>query len=185
MQATQRARVLQAALLLAAIAILAPQHAAAQNPVYSVIYSFKGGDDGASPHAGLIQSKNGPLYGTTYTGGTGSLGTVFELAPGTGESWTKTVLHNFSGSDGSLPVANLVFNVSGMLYGTTLQGGAAGGGGTVFELTPPSVAGGTWTQTVLYSFADGCNNQMEPYGAMVISSRRTRCSTFGPREEWE
>ena len=57
MQATQRARVLQAALLLAAIAILAPQHAAAQNPVYSVIYSFKGGDDGASPHAGLIQSK--------------------------------------------------------------------------------------------------------------------------------
>jgi hypothetical protein len=84
MQATQRTRVSQAALLLAAIAILVPQHAAAQSPVYSVIYSFKGGDDGFSPYGGLLQYKTGPLYGTTYYGGTGTMGTVFELTAGRG-----------------------------------------------------------------------------------------------------
>ncbi len=45
-----------------------------------VIYSFKGGADGANPYAELI-ALNGKLYGTTEAGGTGNAGTVFEIQP--------------------------------------------------------------------------------------------------------
>jgi uncharacterized repeat protein (TIGR03803 family) len=74
---------------------------------------------------------------------------VFELKPASGGNWTESVLHVFkSGTDGSSPVAALVFDGTGKLYGTTPNGGKYGGG-TVFRLKSTNSG---WTETLLYSF---------------------------------
>ena len=123
-----------------------------------VLWSFGSGTDGATPYAGLIFDPAGNLYGTTLQGGThggtGRGGTVFELTPAAGGTWTEKVLWSFdSGTDGANPVADLIFDGAGNLYGTTSDGGTYGYRGTVFELTP--AAGGTWTEQVLWSFGSG------------------------------
>jgi uncharacterized repeat protein (TIGR03803 family) len=100
----------------------------------SILHSFSGGDDGSEPDAGLILDAAGNLYGTTSVGSKN--GVVFELTPGTGGKWTETVLHRFSStSDGSEPYAGVVFDTSGLLYGTTKIGGA-NGMGVVFQIQP-------------------------------------------------
>ncbi len=155
-----------------ALAILTAHAGVVHASVFTTVYSFKGGTDGASPHSGLIHDQSGALYGTTYVGGTGKYGTAFKLVPATGGSWTKTVLHNFSGiPDGALPGAGLAFGGNGTLYGTTLVGGVGlgWGSGTVFELTPPSTAGGAWTESVLYSLPSDRNKQRNPYGAVFVA----------------
>ncbi len=115
----------------------------------SVIYTFAGGADGASPWAGVTFDQAGNLYGTTSSGGAFGDGTVYELSP-SGGGWTKRILHSFqlSQTDGSAPFAGLIFDPSGNLYGATQYGGS-GAGGTVYELSP---SGGGWTFTTLYSF---------------------------------
>jgi len=115
----------------------------------SVIHSFNGAD-GSQPIAGLIFDQAGNLYGTTTAGGVSGGGTVFQLAPNGDGTWTESVLHSFSGGDGSGPTANLALDSAGNLYGTSLYGGAYGEG-TVFELIPN--ADGTWTESVLHSFS--------------------------------
>src|ERR1019366_8435779 len=84
-----------------------------------LLYSFvNNGTDGASPYAGLIFDAVGNLYGTTYQGGTYySSGTVFELTPAGGGSWTEKVLHSFgNGTDGANPYyAGLIFDAAGNL----------------------------------------------------------------------
>jgi uncharacterized repeat protein (TIGR03803 family) len=158
--------------LLAALAILAPSPSAAQATSYGVIYSFKGKPDGANPRAAVIIDKDGALYGTTYVGGASGLGTVFELTKAAGQPWSETVLHSFSGPDGSNPRANVVFG-SKALYGTTATD--SGNAGTVFELAPPSVAGSAWTESVLYAFAGGGGNILD--GALLISPSGTLYTT--------
>ena len=122
-----------------------------------VLYSFGNTPDGAYANAVPIFDAAGNLYGTTSEGGTNRDGTVFELMPAGGGSWTETLLHSFNnnGTDGFLPNAGLIFDAAGNLYGTTYYGGAGGGCqpngcGTVVELTP--TAGGGWTEQVLFSF---------------------------------
>jgi uncharacterized repeat protein (TIGR03803 family) len=111
----------------------------------SVLYSFTGGSDGASPQSCPISDKTGNLYGTTEGGGVYGYGVVFKLAPGGKE----TVLHSFTGgADGGYPFANLVADASGNLYGTTVEGGDDGLG-VVFRVATDG------TETVLYSFAGG------------------------------
>ena len=128
---------------------------------------------------GVTLGKNGNLYGTTYLGGTNlcfnsgftgeyGCGTVFELSPTSGAAWTKTVLHDFSGPDGASPDATLVFGSNGVLYGTTQAGGSDNDGGTVFEMAPPAAPGGTWTETVLYSFNGVWNSAHTPFGGVII-----------------
>ena len=117
----------------------------------SVLHSFAGGADGLGP-AGLLLAK-GVLYGTTQGGGTSNEGTVFELTPPTslGGAWSESVLYSFAGGNaGRGPMAGLIIS-GGVLYGTTVSGGASDAG-TVFALTPPASTGGTWTETILYSF---------------------------------
>jgi len=96
----------------------------------TILHSFRGGSDGEYPSAGLIRDSAGNLYGTTYSGGTSNWGTVFRIdAKG-----HETVLYSFAaGSDGASPVAGLVRDSSGNLYGTTKYGGAYGAG-VVFKL---------------------------------------------------
>lgn len=95
---------------------------------------------GASPEAPVVRDAEGNLYGTTSKGGTYNLGVVFKVDV----FGNETVLYNFTGkSDGSRPLAGLLFDSAGNLYGTTSQGGnlacKQGGGwgcGVVFKLTP-------------------------------------------------
>lgn len=137
------------ALALAGLLLLASGAAMAQK--ISVLYNFDGGVDSGYPQAGLIRDAQGNLYGTS-TGDQGvnaGFGTVFEItAAGTGK-----VLYRFTGgSDGCSPMASLVRDSSGNLYGTTAGGGTgtcASGHGVVFELSP------TGTETVLYTFTGG------------------------------
>jgi len=131
----------------------------------SVLYSFVGGVDGAGPVGGLVFDQAGNLYGTTQRGGnhsfvcsTAGCGTVFKLSPNSGGSWTETQLYQFTRmkGDGSWPMAGLVFDQAGNLYGTTLNGGTHTldcevGCGAVFELSP--TAGGGWTLTTIAQFA--------------------------------
>ena len=143
----------------------------------TVLYSFRGGTDGAFPVGDLIFDSAGNLYGTTTAGGSsacnggGGCGTVFELSPDGGGTWTETVLHTFTGypSDGNLPVAGLVFDQSGNLYGTTEQGGAncsSYGCGTVFELSPNG--DGTWSENILLSFCLNCRSGYSPESTLVF-----------------
>ena len=112
----------------------------------TVLYSFSNTGDGCFAHAVTLQAGN--LYGTAITGGAHSLGTVFELAP-SGPPWTESTLYSFlGGTEGQEPVAGVIFDSSGNMYGSTIHQGQ-GGGGTVFELTP---SGGGWTFGTLYGF---------------------------------
>jgi hypothetical protein len=119
----------------------------------SILYAFRGTSDGAAPYSGLVSDKTGNLYGTaTRAGGSGcgqGCGTVFELSPSR-TGWTYNVLYTFQGgNDGGAPVAALIFDKSGNLYGATEFYGA-NGGGTVFELSPSQ---GGWTFDVLASMS--------------------------------
>jgi len=133
-----------------------------------VAYNFTSNPDGANPGSSLTLH-DGNFYGTTYSGGLG-FGTVFELAPNGSGGWTETVLYTFcsaaSCADGENPTySNVIFDTQGNMYGTT-YGGGANGYGVVFELTP---AGESWTETVLYSFAntpDGAN----PVNGLVMDT---------------
>jgi uncharacterized repeat protein (TIGR03803 family) len=115
----------------------------------NVLYSFKGGNDGASPWAGVIFDQTGNLYGTTFGGGAYGYGTVYELMP-TGAGWVLKTLYSFQNNhqDGGQPYAGLIFDQSGNLYGATTKGGS-GDGGTVFEMIPGT---GGWTYQTLYAF---------------------------------
>lgn len=100
------------------------------------LYSFKGGSDGASPNGGLVQDADGSIYGTTQSGpGNFVLGTVFKLSRAHG----LTVLHTFTGDvDGAVPLAGLIRDSAGNLYGTTVKNflirPVQGGG--VFKIKP-------------------------------------------------
>jgi uncharacterized repeat protein (TIGR03803 family) len=109
----------------------------------AVLHSFADdGVDGFFPYAGLALDAAGNLYGTTSDGGRYDGGAVFRLTPGGNGEWTETVLHSFGheSGDGLYPMAGVVLDGDGDLYGTTPQGGGTGCGGTgcgtVFEVTP-------------------------------------------------
>jgi uncharacterized repeat protein (TIGR03803 family) len=162
----------------------------------TLLYSFAGGtNDGMYPAAALVLSKSGHLYGTTSQGGNstvcgifgGSCGVVFELTPVSGGGWKETVLYEFTGgADGGTPYAPLVTDSDGNLYGTANVGGASGMG-TAFEMTRGS--GGTWTETVLHSFAGGSDGAYPRagltlkgnslYGTTLQGGTGTNCGYFG------
>jgi uncharacterized repeat protein (TIGR03803 family) len=99
----------------------------------TVLHSFTGGTDGAYPYAVLIQGSAGNLYGTTYLGGTSNnAGVVFKLDT----TGTETVLYSFTGgTDGGEPLAGVIQDSAGNLYGTT-SGGGIDNHGVVFKLQP-------------------------------------------------
>jgi uncharacterized repeat protein (TIGR03803 family) len=102
---------------------------------YNVLYSFTGCLECGSIGK-LIMDAAGNLYGTTWEDGAYGQGSVFELTPAGGGTWTYTSLHDFTGGvDGGEPWSNLVFDANGNIYGTASAGGADGYG-VVFEITP-------------------------------------------------
>ena len=146
----------------------------------TILYNFcaQGGDnctDGALPSAGLVLDEKGNFYGTTYSGGAYGGGVVFELTP----DGKETVLYSFCARtnclDGIGPIAGIVLDGKGNLYGTTDLGGAYGqsecspdygnyGCGVVFELTPQG------TETVLHNFCaqNNCSDGAFPDGGVIL-----------------
>jgi uncharacterized repeat protein (TIGR03803 family) len=123
------------------------------------LFSF-GPPYGFGAGSNLAFDGNGNLYGTTASGGArctfGTCGTVFELSPDGSGGWQGRTIYEFQGgNDGSGPIAGLVLDANGNLYGTTTFGGGScafsiSGCGIVFELTP---ANGLWTESILHHFA--------------------------------
>jgi uncharacterized repeat protein (TIGR03803 family) len=103
------------------------------NGIFTRLYSFTDGHDGAYPLATLVQAYDGNLYGTAYEGGTNGYGTIFRITTG----GTFTSPYSFAdGHDGANPFAGLAQAGNGNLYGTAL-GGGTNAEGTVFEFTLP------------------------------------------------
>ena len=99
---------------------------------YSVVHAFGGRTDGLFPQSRLLQDATGNFWGTTHSGGVYGGGTVFEITA----AGTYSVVHSFGkNTDGSAPVADLIQDTKGNLWGTTAAGGT-NGYGTVFEFTP-------------------------------------------------
>lgn len=101
---------------------------------FIVLHDFASGSDGANPYAAPMVDSSGTVYGTTYKGGRAvcSCGTVYKIKP----NGTETVLHAFHGGrDGSTPMAALIEDANGNLYGTTSAGGGYNAG-IVFKITP-------------------------------------------------
>lgn len=137
---------------------------AAAGQTESVIYRFCSLPqcaDGFQPKAGLIMDVKGNLYGTTVWGGANGVGTVFEVSP----SGSETVLHNFANDkkDGAWPEAGLLMDAEGNLYGTTVGGGAHGGG-TVLKLRPDGA------ETVLYSFRRNHGDGYYPQSGLIADA---------------
>lgn len=125
-----------------------------------VLWTFAGGNDGSQPTASLIMDKSGNLYGTTDEGGSGVVGTVFELSPPAkgATAWTETVLYNFTGNnDGGEPYGTMLLGSDGNLYGTSAGYGQYNYG-TIFKLAAPT-GGGGWTFSVLHAF-DGTDGEV-------------------------
>lgn len=171
---------LRSLLACALLVLLGTIFAVAQHE--QVLYAFGTQlSDGGLPHSGLIVDALGNFYGTTFVGGTNNAGTVYEISP-SNPGWTETVLYSFSrNEDGYGPFGNLVFDLLGNLYGTTSVGGngdCLGGCGTVFELSPPVVQGGSWTETILYSF-NGGNDGQGPTAGVVFDESGNLYGTTG------
>ncbi len=124
----------------------------------TVLYNFRRSADGVIPTAGLVQGSDGNFYGTTNLDGLYNYGTIFRM----NAAGELTTLHSFANAtDGGYPNASLVQGADGNLYGTTPQGGA-GGGGTVFRITPGGVL------TTLHSFSGNADDGYTPVGALVL-----------------
>ncbi len=130
-----------------------------------VLHSFAGGKDGAGPFSGLVFA-GGKLYGTTENGGAGGFGTVFSITPGGQEK----VLYAFAGqpNDGAGPAATLTY-LKGVLYGTTMYGGANQNLGTLFSITLDG------KERVLHQFGKGTDGntpsaQLVAVGGMLYGT---------------
>ncbi len=148
----------------------------------TVLYSFcpvSKCPDGAQPTAGLVQDAQGNLYGTTDLGGATYYGAVFKVDT-TGH---ETVLYSFcpagypNCTDGAQPMAGLVQDAQGNLYGSTFWGGdlicnAPDGCGTVFKLTK-SGASGTATVTLTSGTNPSYVDQSVTLSALVSGSGAT------------
>ena len=129
--------------------------------------------DGALPSAGLVQTPNRVLYGTTSSAGANSFyaeyGTVFKVSGG-----TVTTLYSFCSkancADGAGPMGGLVLAANGAFYGTTGVGGASDscflGCGTIFKITPAGAL------TSLYSFCSqpSCADGSNPEAGLVLAT---------------
>ncbi len=133
----------------------------------SILYRFRGGDDGWSPETRLIMDRAGNLYGTAAGGRSNcplgiGCGVVFKLAPDGSDGYTESILYRFrGGSDGWAPFGRLTIGRAGNLYGTAGFGGnnrsnrecSHYGCGVVFKLAFDGSGG--YRESILYRFQGG------------------------------
>ena len=130
----------------------------------TTLYSFTGGNDGASPGSPLVQGSDGYLYGMTLTGGTNGYGNVFKIST----NGVMATLYEFAdGEDGANPRGGLMLGSDGNFYGTTSRAGAWGWG-TVFRLSlglaapiTQAITLANGAVTVTWSAAPGASYQIE------------------------
>jgi uncharacterized repeat protein (TIGR03803 family) len=142
-----------------------------------ILYRFSV-QDGAAPAAGVVFGPNNDLYGTAEGGGTNGDGAVFSLSAPKGGSrlWKETLLYRFSdGSDGANPMAGLVFDAHGDLYGTAYRGHGGSQYGDVFRLRPRGKRG-PWALSVLYGFS-GSLDAAQPNASLVFDRSGNLYST--------
>lgn len=131
----------------------------------NVLHSFTGGSDGSFAFAGLVQDRQGNLYGAASSGGSKGDGTIFKIT----KAGKFSVIYTFTaGADGSEPSATLLLDSKGNLYGEASFGGddtcfPPVGCGTVFELSPAGQL------TVLHTF-EGQADGFVPSGVLVRDS---------------
>jgi uncharacterized repeat protein (TIGR03803 family) len=142
----------------------------------TVLHQFGDGNDGLNPQSALIDVK-GTLYSTTLSGGGYGGGAVFALDPSTGE---ENTVYGFCSRpdcpDGQYPHAPLIA-VKGVLYGTTMQGGAQAVGqasGTVFSIDRK-----TGAETVLHSFGKGSDGWSPSAGLIKLKGRLYGTTSYG------
>jgi uncharacterized repeat protein (TIGR03803 family) len=164
-QKRQRNRSVNLLVSTLALAVVFSVTQAANAQTFGLLYQFKSGNDGSQPYASLIRDPKGNLYGTTTVDGAFGNGTVFKVSP----DGKETVLHSFTGTggDGAYPIAPLVRDAAGNLYGTTELGGIFGGAcgasgcGTVFKIDP------TGKETVLHRFTGTGGDGMLTYQGLA------------------
>jgi uncharacterized repeat protein (TIGR03803 family) len=137
--------------------------------VHTVLYSFTGGADGGEPYKGVTLDREGNLYGTAVTGGSGNCeggcGVVYKLS-NAGKTWTQTVIHAFTGGDdGSGPGARVTVDGAGNIYGMTPTGGAYGLG-TIYKIR--QAPGGAWAFKVIHAFTGGTDGATGSAGRMIL-----------------
>jgi uncharacterized repeat protein (TIGR03803 family) len=143
---------------------------------YHTLWGFSGGNDGGVPAGSLTMDNAGNLYGTTTQGGTGVVGTVFELSP-SGKKWSESVLYNFTGNnDGGEPMGNVLLGKDGNLYGTTAGYGQFNYG-VVYKLTAQS--GGNWGFSVLHAFQGGSDGEVPRDGLIQDANGTLYGATAG------
>jgi uncharacterized repeat protein (TIGR03803 family) len=122
------------------------------------LWQFSNGPDGGTPAGGVVQGLDGNFYGTTGTGGSNHMGTVFSIT----SSGSLTTLWQFSGgSDGGQPAAGLVQGIDSNFYGTTSVGGTNSSLGTVFKITSAG------TLTTLHRFTGTSTDAAYPFAGLV------------------
>jgi uncharacterized repeat protein (TIGR03803 family) len=158
--------VIFAAFLLASVVVPTQTHA----QKFKVLHTFKGGKkDGLGPYGLLTLDQAGNLYGTTTGGGTGrggicnnsnksasGCGTVFKMSPSGKLIWLFS-FPNFA-REGAGPMAGVLRDKAGNLYGTTTYGGDfkcySLGCGVVFEVEATGEKG-----RVLHNFKGGADGE--------------------------
>jgi len=151
----------------------------------TVLYKFTGHQDGNTPFAGVLRDGQGNLYGTSQPEGSNPpfWGAVYKLEP----SGKFIVLHDFSGGAGGAdPLANVIADSQGNLYGTTSAGGSGGcnyylggGCGTIFKLSR------TGQFSILYNFM-GTPDGADVSSALVMDAKGNlygAASWYGPNNE--
>jgi uncharacterized repeat protein (TIGR03803 family) len=165
---------LLAAALVAAASFARP--AAAETPAIDgaplakelLLHGFAPGSaDGLMPAGAPLFVGPNAMYLTTSSGGKYSLGTIVRLVRGA-DAWREEVIYSFGGAgNGYGPSAGLIADRFGALYGTTENGGAGRGAGSVFKLTP---VGGTWKETTLHTFDTQDNDGALPAGSLIADA---------------
>ena len=104
----------------------------------NLLYSFKGGTDGASPISNVNVDANGNLYGTTSEGGAArcSCGTIYQLTLPRGGTWTESVVYRFKNTpDAGFAYNGMTPDGAGHYVGATVHGGTLGEG-AFYQFTP-------------------------------------------------
>lgn len=126
------------------------------------LHDFDGGSDGCQPNPDFAFDPSGNIYGSTYWGGAGNGGIVFELTP-SAFGWTENVLYSFETEN--VPYSferaplSVIFDGAGNLYGE-LQSGQ------IFELSPSA---GGWILQTLYTF-DTWSDGATPDNTLIFDS---------------
>ncbi|HXM45707.1 MAG TPA: choice-of-anchor tandem repeat GloVer-containing protein [Bryobacteraceae bacterium] len=156
----QRASLRAGILSLGAVAALFAQPAP---PALRTIYNFGSETNGGGPLT-LVAGRGGVLYGTSGSGGSAGIGSVYSLTPpASAGAWTESLLYSYTGPNFISELNALVVG-DGVLYGVNTAGGL--GFGEVYSLAPPAEPGGTWVYTALYDFT-GSPNGASPTALVV------------------